>query len=94
MAEHLVNIPPTTLLKMLLRGIYNISFIDEVLKESEKMQSGTRKGIRTLDGIIVYFEKRDDTIIVLSAYLVGHENDVLDSRITALSNLLISIISK
>jgi hypothetical protein len=93
-AEHQVNIPPTTLLKMLLRGIYNISFIDEVIKVSDKMHCGDRKGIRTLDGIIVYFEKVEDTTIILSAYLVGHEDEVLDNRITALSNLLISIISK
>ena len=57
MAKHLIDIPPTTLLKMLLRGIYNISFIDEVIKESKKMNSNERRGLRTLDGIIVTLKK-------------------------------------
>ena len=88
-----VTIPPTTLLKMLLRGISDLSFIDEILKDSPNCQIGERRGLRTLGGIVTYYEKTIDEIIIVTAYLQGRESERLDMRIVALSNLLISMIA-
>lgn len=90
-----VTIPPTTLLKMLLRGITDLSFIDEVMKDSHNCNIGERRGLRTLGGIVTYYEKTiNDEIIIVTTYLQGREEERLDERIIALSNLLINMISR
>jgi hypothetical protein len=90
-----VTIPPTTLLKMLLRGICDLSFIDEVMKDSHNCKIGERRGLRTLGGIVAYYEKTTNfEIIIVSTYLQGKEEERLDERIVALSNLLINMIAR
>lgn len=89
-----VTIPPTTLLKMLLRGISDLSFIDEVMKDSHNCNIGERRGLRTLGGIVTYYEKTQTEIIIVTTYLQGREEERLDERIVALSNLLINMISR
>jgi len=89
-----VTIPPTTLLKMLLRGISDLSFIDEVMKDSHNCNIGERRGLRTLGGIVTYYEKTKTEIIIVTTYLQGREEEKLDERIVALSNLLINMIAR
>jgi hypothetical protein len=92
-AKTAINIPPASLLKIILRGINNLSFIDEVIKESSSMIFGERRGLRTQDGIIVYFEKGNNQVTIVSAYLIGREHDILTERIKALFGYLIQIVS-
>lgn len=93
MPEIKVTIPESTLLKMLLRGVLNLSFVDQIQKEACRAKIGKRKGIKTLDGIVTYFERiSDDEVVVLTAYYVGRENESIGSRAVALSGLLTNII--
>lgn len=93
MHEVKVTIPELTLLKMLLRGVLNLSFIDQIQKEAYRAKIGKRKGIKTLDGIVTYFERiSDDEVVVLTAYHIGRENESIGNRAVALSGLLTNII--
>lgn len=88
-----VTIPPKTLLKMLLRGVLNLSFVDETKKQSHRVEVGKRKGLKTHDGVVTYFERiSEDEVVVLTAYHVGRENENVQNRAIALSGLLTELI--
>lgn len=88
-----VIIPETTLLKMILRGVLNISFMDQIKKEAARIKVGQRKGIRTQDGIVTYFERiNEGEAVVLTAYHVGRENESVKKRAIALTGVLVNMI--
>jgi len=84
-----VIIPPKTVLKMLIRGITDLSFIGEIIKDAKQVQDGKKRRLR-VNGLITYYTKHANQIIVLSTYLVGREDEVVDKRIRALFGLLIN----
>ena len=93
MSRTKVIIPQKTIVKMLLRGVLNLSFIDEVQKQAQRAKVGKRKGLKTLDGIVTYFERvSDDEVVILTAYHVGRENENIQGRAVALSGLLANMI--
>lgn len=90
-----VTIPATTLIKILLRGVLNLSFIDLVVKEVPSMKINERKALKTLNGIVARFEKvSNDEVVILSAYIQGREQESIQKRAIALSGMLTQIITK
>ena len=83
-------IPRKTILKLLLRGIDDLSFIYTIKKDAKTKKDG-RYGIRT-KGIVAYYEKDHASLILLTAYKVGQENESITSRAIAISGMLISFI--
>jgi len=90
-----VTIPATTLIKMLLRGVLDLSFINFVVKEAPSMKINERKALKTISGIVARFEKiSNDEVVVLSAYIQGRENESIQKRAIALSGMLTQILEK
>ena len=75
------------MIKILLRGITDLSFIVEVLRDSAAKHSGKYR-IR-VNGVIAVYIKNDQYIHLLSAYLVGRENEPIENRIKGLFGLLV-----
>lgn len=87
--------PPSTLIKILLRGVLDLSFIDLVVKETPSMKINERKALKTLSGVVTRFEKvSNDEVVILSAYIQGREKESIQKRAIALSGMLTQIITK
>lgn len=86
-----IVIPNKTFIKIILRGIFDFSFIDEI--KNSNLDVGERSGLEMANGQLIFFEKTDcNKIVVISAYHKSKKDEPIKKRVNAMMMYLVSIL--